>query len=544
MLSENPSWDKSWAARRYRYLRPFSKPIPFHFIARRGSYVTYGHIFFWVTYLILNVAVLTLLILDSITTGSQATSKTNAIPQQGSNHKVPIITNGAASAIGTYGTFLMSLALIPINRNSLLVFLLNLPLDRAIKYHRWQAYFAVLALAAHGATYVVFYSNKHLFPNGIASQMWDGVTGLNESGVIAWYCSAAVVLTSLPLVRRWAFELFLRCHIVLFLAFIIFAVIHQTLTLLLLAPPLILYSVEIFLRIRNARKQTQVLSLKILPNNVVRLEFATKSLAHKPGQYIFVCIPSISALEWHPFSISSSPHDAHMSVHIRVLGTWTTSVAELAQSLEGSTASLPKLLVDGPYGALKTPLQAYKSFLLICGGIGVTPLQSIFNSLIHEWQAGRQELLHCVFVWSVRESSYYQYLHDERMWVAHKQANNLGVLPPFFTPMLLEQHEEGAQDRQPTNDQPIVSTQFYLTQAQNAATGLMPLRDGKYSWVRPGRPDLNSVFARMQSYHRADGRCAVLVCGPRSLVKSVRECCVLHSSLGIEFDLHEETFLL
>ena len=33
------------------------------------------------------------------------------------------------------------------------------------------------------------------------------------------------------------------------------------------------------------------------------------SLPHTVGQYCFVNIPSISVLEWHPFTISSAPDD-------------------------------------------------------------------------------------------------------------------------------------------------------------------------------------------------------------------------------------------
>ena len=36
------------------------------------------------------------------------------------------------------------------------------------------------------------------------------------------------------------------------------------------------------------------------------------------GQYAFVNFPTVSALEWHPFTISSAPSGQHVTFHIKV----------------------------------------------------------------------------------------------------------------------------------------------------------------------------------------------------------------------------------
>lgn len=46
--------------------------------------------------------------------------------------------------------------------------------------------------------------------------------------------------------------------------------------------------------------------------------------------------------------------------------------------------------------------ERYKQFLLISGGIGITPLQSICNDLIIQRFRGR-DLKHIKFVWAVRD---------------------------------------------------------------------------------------------------------------------------------------------
>jgi len=53
---------------------------------------------------------------------------------------------------------------------------------------------------------------------------------------------------------------------------------------------------------------TDIQEAKLLPSRVVHL--AIKRPAHfdyNAGDYVFINIPSISKIEWHPFTISSAP---------------------------------------------------------------------------------------------------------------------------------------------------------------------------------------------------------------------------------------------
>ena len=69
----------------------------------------------------------------------------------------------------------------------------------------------------------------------------------------------------------------------------------------------------------------------VLPSKVVNLVIKRPpNFSFKPGDYIFLNIPSIAYFEWHPFTISSAPEQTDtISLHIRAVGHWTNSLYQV-----------------------------------------------------------------------------------------------------------------------------------------------------------------------------------------------------------------------
>ena len=86
-------------------------------------------------------------------------------------------------------------------------------------------------------------------------------------------------------------------------------------------------------------------------------------------RYLFVCFPGLSLWEWHPFSISSAPHEDKILVHIRPLGNWTDALGKLAEASAGGDVSV---VLEGPYGAPTFDIEGdrYHDFVMVSGGIG------------------------------------------------------------------------------------------------------------------------------------------------------------------------------
>ncbi|KAI8020217.1 hypothetical protein LOK49_LG04G00046 [Camellia lanceoleosa] len=176
---------------------------------------------------------------------------------------------------------------------------------------------------------------------------------------------------------------------------------YEKTTWMYISVPLFLYVAERSLRTcRSEHYSVRILKVSVLPGDVFSL-IASKpnGFKYKSGQYIFLQCPTISPFEWHPFSITSAPGDDYLSVHIRTVGDWTQELKRVFTEDVGSASAigrakfgqlgnmdrrgLPKLLVDGPYGA---PAQDYKNYdvLLLVGlGIGATPFISILRDLLN-----------------------------------------------------------------------------------------------------------------------------------------------------------------
>lgn len=94
--------------------------------------------------------------------------------------------------------------------------------------------------------------------------------------------------------------------------------------------------------------------LTALPGSIVRIKFK-KAFSYLPGQYCFFMIRELGRFEYHPFSLSSAPHEEFSTVHVRAMGDWTTRLLEMARE-KGGNASKVSTFVEGPYGRSKVDL--------------------------------------------------------------------------------------------------------------------------------------------------------------------------------------------
>ncbi|PWA53577.1 respiratory burst oxidase [Artemisia annua] len=74
-------------------------------------------------------------------------------------------------------------------------------------------------------------------------------------------------------------------------------------------------------------KPVSILKFTGYPGKVLVLHMSKPiGFNSKSGQYMFVNCKAVSPLKWHPFSITTAPGHDYLSVHIRILGDWTTQL--------------------------------------------------------------------------------------------------------------------------------------------------------------------------------------------------------------------------
>ncbi|XP_019413707.1 PREDICTED: ferric reduction oxidase 2-like [Lupinus angustifolius] len=212
---------------------------------------------------------------------------------------------------------------------------------------------------------------------------WDKGGTANVAGELALIIGLLMWIATIQRIRRKMFELFFYTHN-LYILFIIFFIFHISITFAcIMLPGFYLFLVDRYLRFLQSRHQVRLISARVLPCETVELNFSKgHGLTYNPTSIMFINIPSISKLQWHPFSVTSNSNleRENLSVVIKSEGTWTQKLYKLLSS--PSITDRLGVSVEGPYGPASTNYQRHDTLVLISGGSGITPFISIIREFI------------------------------------------------------------------------------------------------------------------------------------------------------------------
>jgi predicted ferric reductase len=252
-------------------------------------------------------------------------------------------------------------------RNSYVTFLLGLPVDRAIFYHKASGRLALLIGILHTLTFVLDPYQRHVHSKDIIYGAFSGAKCV--SGSVLLILLLVLTMSTLPWIRKNLFEFWYVVHLVCIGGIVVGAFYHSGIMVPILV--LVSWGFDVFFRsvvmarIRNPRQA----NVATISDSVTVICISkTKTFSYNPGQYVYIAIPAISWTQWHPFSIASAPNDDTVKLYVRKAGNWTSALFELARS-----KTTIDVFIEGPYGSLKVDVMGnheYKSMLLISGGIG------------------------------------------------------------------------------------------------------------------------------------------------------------------------------
>eukprot|EP00798_Chlamydomonas_sp_ICE-L_P001695 gene1695-33097_t len=238
----------------------------------------------------------------------------------------------------------------------------------------------------HGLLYVIFYGCEGTLDVELTKYPLRGAHKMyklsNVTGLIALIAALVMAFMSCKWVRHNFYWMFYYTHIVGFVVFTLFAMMHYKGLANWIAPGLVLYVLDLSFRWWQAANNVVHLDADdIFVNDAIitlKLSWAKGSIV-MAGQTVYVSCRQISALQSHPFTLASvaaaEKGQLCAILHIKVLGQWTRQLRKLA--LEGKGLHLQ---VEGPYedDVLHAPKTSV--VVMVAGGIGITPLKGLLET--------------------------------------------------------------------------------------------------------------------------------------------------------------------
>ena len=321
-----------------------------------------------------------------------------------------------------------------------------------------------------------------------------------------------------------------------------------------------IYFLERVYREIRAARETQITKVVKHPFGAVEVQFMKPSMKYKAGQWLFLNVPSVSKHQWHPFTITSCPSDPYISVHVRQVGDFTRAFGEALGAGQNSGMFdgldpmgqyevalqngqlMPKLRIDGPYGAPAEDVFDNEIAVLIGTGIGVTPWASILKSIWHKRQGPNppMRLKRVEFIWVCKDTTSFEWFQS-----------------------LLSSLESQSRTQGPGGSE-FLKIHTYLTQkldadtAQNivlnsVGTGLDPLTELQ-SRTNFGRPDFKRFFSSMRDAVNSGSympgmeaelktNVGVYFCGPSAAAREIRAACRASCTPEINFSFWKEQYV-
>ncbi|KAG0371716.1 hypothetical protein BGX24_001290, partial [Mortierella sp. AD032] len=419
------------------------------------------------------------------------------------------------------------------------------PFDKALAFHKAIAWSIVFFTLVHTfAHYVNFWrlSRKEPEKYTFLGLMFGSGPGL--TGHLMLLALLVMVFTSLPRVRQAKFEVFWYWHH-LFLVFFGLFSFHGAFCLLTPdRPPHCkdiasfwkywvasgsMYLLERVLREWRGLQKTTISRVILHPSKVVEIQMKKESCRALAGQYIFLCCPEVSLWQWHPFTLTNAPEEDYLSVHIRVVGDFTKALGRrLGCDVDGGAADwdenlgdkaaaaaaaaalakggrdnnlitiLPRVMIDGPFGAASEDVFKYEVTVLVGAGIGVTPFASVLKSIWYRvnYPSAATKLRKVYFFWICRDKDSFEWFQSLLLAIESQDLNQFIEIHTFLTGRL--RHSEVGNLM--LNEQ---------NSFEDTVTGLK-------ARTCFGRPNLDLEFARIQSLH-ADTDIGVFFCGPKKM---------------------------
>ncbi|MFM8412889.1 MAG: ferric reductase-like transmembrane domain-containing protein [Alphaproteobacteria bacterium] len=264
-------------------------------------------------------------------------------------------------------------------------------IDALMLWHRWMGMAAALLLAAHAG----FFAIRSGAPLGWLDPFQRDV-GRASGAVAAWLAMAVVGSSLLRRRLRWRYETWQLLHGIGAIGIVLGATLHAVAAGSYSRVPavrslvigyavlflLLLGRTRLWRPLRTWRQPWRVAENRELGPGVFLLElepprgFARPGF--EPGQFAWLVTGRTPfSLAQHPITIASSAEPSpagRVEFAIKDLGDWSGSVVPALRAGDA-------VWVDGPHGSFTLDREPGQGFVLVAGGIGISPMRSMLLTL-------------------------------------------------------------------------------------------------------------------------------------------------------------------
>ncbi|KAJ5293793.1 hypothetical protein PENANT_c002G00096 [Penicillium antarcticum] len=433
---------------------------------------------------------------------------------------------------GTMATINMIPLIIMAGRNNPLIAMLHVPFDTWNLLHRWLGRIVVLEALAHVFAWAI--------PKG-QEKGWKvvamAITGSSFlfTGLVAAIAFAALLVHSPSPIRHAFYETFLHLHFAIAAVSIGFLWVHlnglAAQTYLLAA--VILWALERATRLliilyRNIGRESTTATIEAMPGDAMRITLrVARPWTFRPGQHIYLYIPSVGWWTSHPFSVGwsdtednmldekslplnrqdilNAPHKETISLLVRRRTGMTDKLFQRATNSMGTPLTV-RAFAEGPYGNIHT-MDSYGTVMLFAGGVGITHHVPFVRHLVAGFAEGTVAARRVTLVWIIQSPEHLEWIR------------------PWMTKIL-------AMDRR----REVLRIMLFVTRPRNTKEIQSPSATVQ---MFPGRPNIDTLIG--MEVENQVGAMGVLVCGNGGLSDDVRKVCRRRQAKS-NVDYVEESF--
>ena len=267
--------------------------------------------------------------------------------------------------------------------------------------------------------------------------------------------------------------------------------------------------------------------IEVLPGDAIRVTVSmARPWAFRPGQHMFITMPSVGMWTSHPFSVAWSNEEERLEsekglVMNRqdILGMQKTSMSMIIRRRSGFTNTLfkkaesapegrivVKAFAEGPYGGLHS-LHSYGTVMIFAGGVGITHQVPYVRDLVTGYTNGTVAARRVMLIWIIQSPEHLEWIR------------------PWMTTIL-------AMDKR----RDILRIQLFVTRPRSTKEIHSPSATVQ---MFPGRPNVDTLI-EMESENQV-GAMGVSVCGTGGLSDDVRKAVRKRQAVR-NIDFVEESF--